>query len=208
MMLQLSLDMVRAQEALQMVKKIHDIIDVVEVGTPMIVREGMFPVQLLRKHYPSLTLLADVKIMDGGEIEATDAFEAGADIVTVLALAEDETIRGVVNTAKRFGKKTMADMICVQDIKKRAAELDAMGLDYICIHTAVDVQSTGKSPYDDLALLKPVLKNASSALAGGVNLKSVPLFRDLQPAIVVVGGAITKQADLRKAVEDMQSALK
>ena len=207
MKLQLSIDMIRTSEALEMVEKISDVIDIVEIGTPMIVREGMLPVQKLREKYPQIPILADVKIMDGGEIEATDAFEAGADIVTVLALAEDETIKGVVKSAKRFGKETMADMICVQNIEQRAIELEEMGIDYICIHTAVDAQSSGKSPYNDLALVTPVLKKSKTALAGGVNMQSIPIFKDLKPAIVVVGGALTNQADIRQGVIAMQGAL-
>lgn len=207
MKLQISLDMIRTPEALSLAEKISDVIDIIEVGTPMIVREGMTPVQKLKESYPKIPILADVKIMDGGEIEATDAFEAGADIVTVLALAEDETIKGVVKSARRFGKETMADMICVQNMEQRAIELEEMGIDYICIHTAVDAQSSGKSPYNDLSLVAPVLKKSKTALAGGVNIQSIPLFKDLKPAIVVVGGALTNQADIRQAVIEMQEAL-
>ena len=208
MKLQISIDLVRTPEALDMVGKISDIIDIVEVGTPMIVREGMLPVQSIREKYPDVTILADVKIMDGGEIEASDAFKAGADIVTVLALAEDETILGVVKAAKDYGKETMADMICVKNIEQRALELEAMGIDSICIHTAVDVQKSGKGPYNDLALITPLLKKSKTALAGGVSMQSIPLFRHLKPDIVVVGGALTKQADIRQAVIEMLDALK
>lgn len=208
MKLQLSMDMVRTAAALDMVEKVHDVIDIVEVGTPMIVREGMAPVMAIREKYPQAVILADTKIVDGGEIEAADAFEAGADIVTVLGVAEDETIHGVVRAAKKFGGKIMVDLLCVPDIPERAAQLDGMGVDYICVHTAVDVQKTGRSPYHDLALLHPVLKRAKTALAGGVSLASIPLFRELEPEIVVVGGALTRQPDIRKAVVEMQAALK
>lgn len=208
MKLQLSIDLVRTPEAMDMVDRVHDIIDIVEVGTPMIMREGMYPVQEIRAKYPDVCLLADTKIVDGGNIEATDAFEAGADIVTVLGVSEDETIHGVVKAARKFGGKVMVDLICVANIPERAAQLDEMGVDYICVHTAVDVQQTGRSPYADLALLKPVLQNAKTALAGGVKISTIPLFRDMDPEIVVVGGALTKQPDIRKACEEMQAALK
>lgn len=207
MKLQLSMDLIRTPEALKMVEQIHDVIDIVEIGTPMIVREGMVPVMEIRKQYPDVVLLADTKIVDGGEIEAADAFAAGADIVTVLGVAEDETIRGVVRAAEKFGGKVLVDLICVQDIAARAAQLDQMGVDYICVHTAVDVQSTGRSPYADLALLTPVLKQAKTALAGGVKLSAIPLFRHLEPEIVVVGGALTSRPDIRAAVLEMQAAL-
>ncbi len=208
MKLQISLDLVDTKKALEMTEQIKDIIDIVEVGTPMIIREGLHPVRELKSRYKDLCVLADTKIVDGGEIESADAFMAGADIVTVLAFSQDETIKGVVKTAKKFNRKTMADMICIKDITIRAKELDQMGVDYICIHTAVDVQSTGQSPYADLAAIHPLLKNAKSALAGGVNIQSVPKFYQYNPEIVVVGGALTSQENLREAVIQMQNELK
>jgi 3-hexulose-6-phosphate synthase len=174
----------------------------------MIMREGMFPVRLIKEKYPNVIVLADAKIVDGGDIESADAFEAGADIVTVLGVADDATVQAVVNTAKKFGKKVMADMICIADVKKRAIELDAMGVDYICLHTAIDVQSTGKTPFDELAQVMTVIKHAKSAVAGGINMSTIPLAKKYGTEIVVAGGALTKAADLRAAVAEMEKAIK
>ena len=208
MKLQIAIDMVDAEIALKMVDQIHDIVDIIEIGTPMIVREGMFPVRLIKEKYPNIIVLADAKIVDGGDIESGDAFEAGADIVTVLAVAEDATILAVVNTARKYGKKVMADMICVNDVGKRAVELDNMGVDYVCIHTALDVQNTGKTPFDELAKVMMVLKNAKVAVAGGINMGTIPLTKKYGPEIVVAGGALTKAANLRAAVIEMEEAIK
>lgn len=207
MKLQIAIDLVSAREALIMAGQIYDIIDIIEIGTPVIIREGMTAVRQMKAKYPHCTILADTKIVDGGSIEAGDAFEAGADIVTVLALAANETIESVVKTAKIYGRKTMADMICVTDIAKRAKELDQLGLDYICVHTAVDVQSTGQSPYQDLTTILPLLHNSKSAVAGGVNLEAIPLLKHLNPEVIVAGGSLTKRLDLRNAVNEMQAAM-
>jgi 3-hexulose-6-phosphate synthase len=208
MKLQIAIDMVDAEMALKMVEQIHDVVDIVEVGTPMIVREGMLPVRLIKEKFPKVVVLADAKIVDGGDIESGDAFEAGADIVTVLGVAEDATIQAVVNTARKYGKQVMADMICVSDVGKRAAELDRMGVDYVCLHTALDVQNTGKTPFDELSLVMAVLVNAKVAVAGGINMGTIPLTKSYQPEIVVAGGALTKAANLRAAVIEMEDAIK
>jgi 3-hexulose-6-phosphate synthase len=128
--------------------------------------------------------------------------------VTVLAVADDATIKAVVKTAQKHGKKVMADMMCVEDVKKRAAELDKLGVDYICLHTAIDIQNTGKTPFDDLAQVMSVLKKAKAAVAGGINMSTIPLARKLAPEIVVAGGSLTKAADLRAAVIEMENAIK
>jgi 3-hexulose-6-phosphate synthase len=207
MKLQIAIDRVRVETALKMVEEIHDIIDIVEVGTPMIMREGMLPVRMIKEKYPGLVVLADTKIVDGGDIESEDAFEAGADIVTVLAVSADATIRAVVNTARKHGKKAMADMISVEDVAKRAVELDQLDLDYICLHTAVDVQNTGKTPLDELIRVMTVLKTAKAAVAGGINMKTIYATIKIGPEIVVVGGALTKAPDLRAAVIEMQKVI-
>ncbi len=199
--------MVDAKTALKMVEKIHDVIDIVEVGTPMIMREGMLPVRLIKEKFPKVIVLADTKIVDGGDIESQDAFESGADIVTVLAVAADATIQAVVTTARKHGKKVMADMINVDDVAKRALELDSFGLDYICLHTALDVQNTGKTPLDELVQVMAVLKNTKAAVAGGINMNTVSFAKEVGPEIIVAGGALTKAADLRTAVIEMQKVI-
>jgi len=201
--LQFALDRVDAKTALQMVARVYDVVDIVEVGTPMILREGMHPVRMIKEKYPALMVLADTKIIDAGSIESADAFEAGADIVTVLAFAQDATIRAVVKTARDLGKQVMADMVCVEDVAGRAVELDGMDVDYICLHTAIDVQNTGKTPFDELALVKTVVKNAGTVAAGGINFNTISLAKKYNPDIVVVGTALTGAADIRAAAQKM-----
>ncbi len=208
MRLQIAIDMASTEEALKMVSEIHDVIDIVEVGTPMIMREGMVPVRMLKASFPNVIVLADCKIVDGGDIESGDAFASGADIVTVLGVADDATIQAVVRTARQHGRQVMVDMICIDDIAQRASQLDKMGVDYICLHTGVDIQKAGATPFEGLARLMPAVKNAKAAVAGGINLATIPLVKKLGPEIVVCGSALTKAPNLRAAVMAMQSAIK
>ena len=208
MKIQLALDLVRTEEALKMTQQAADLVDIVEVGTPMIIREGMAPVRALKARFPHLTVLADTKIMDGGAIESADAFEAGADLVTVLAVADDATIRNVVATAKKYGRQAMADMICVKNVEERARELDEMGLDYVCVHTATDVQKTGRNPLAELETIVSVLKNAKAAVAGGISQKTIGAAVKTGAQIVVVGSALTSATDLRAAAKALLTAAK
>lgn len=208
MKLQIALDLMTSAEVMEIADRIHDIIDIIEIGTPLILREGLSTVTKLKTRYPDILVLADTKIVDGGKYEAADAFEAGADIVTVLAVSADETIGEVVQTAQKYHRETMADLICVQDIPQRALHLQGLGVDYLCVHTAVDVQDTGKTPYADLAELVSVLTSAKAAVAGGVNIDAVPALRETNPAIVVAGSSLTKAPDLRAAVIEMSKAIK
>ncbi len=208
MKLQLALDVYDTPQALSLLKGLVDVVDIVEIGTPMIIREGLRAVGAVKEAYPELTVLADAKIMDGGTFEAECAFEVGADIVTVLAVAEDATIRNVAVAADKFGRRVMADMIAVRDFEERAIILDGFGLDYLCVHTAFDVQATGSSPLDGLRRIKRVIHRSEVAVAGGVRLETLREIAAQQPAIVVVGMGITGQEDPRAVAEQMKMVLK
>lgn len=208
MKLQIALDTLTLEECITLMDEVRESVDVIEVGTPFVIEEGMVPVRELKKRYPEKEVLADVKIMDAGEYEADKCFEAGADIVTVLGVSNDATIEGVVKSAKKYGKKVMVDMIAVKNLAQRTEELDQMGVDYICVHTAFDIQSTGKNPLDELMVVNQVVKNAQSAVAGGVKLATIDAIVDEGAGIIVVGGAICNAEDRAAMAKEMKLHLK
>jgi 3-hexulose-6-phosphate synthase len=208
MKLQIAIDTVDTKEALDIVGKIHDIIDIVEIGTPMIIKEGLAPVRAIKDRFPGVTVLADTKIVDGGELECRYACDAGADIVTVLAVAADETIESVAATARKNGRASMADLIGVSDIAARSREVECLGVDYICVHTAVDVQKKGRTPLGDLRDLVSAVPASKSAVAGGISIKTIGEYKKLAPAIVISGGALAGAPDIRTAVAEMAAAIR
>lgn len=195
MKLQIALDTLVLDEAIVLLDEIIKYIDIIEVGTPFLLEAGNHPVRVLKERYPNVKVLADTKIMDAGEYEAEGAFKAGADIVTVLGVTNKETIVGAQKAAKRYQGEVMIDMVCVEALAERAVELDAMGVDYICCHTAFDVQATGKNPLVELATLKQTVKQAKVAVAGGVNITTLGEIIAKQPDVIVVGGAIANAKD-------------
>lgn len=204
MRLQLALDLVTLREAQALLEGVGDLLDIVEVGTPLIVREGVKAVAEIKRAFPELAVLADLKIMDGGAHEARIAFEAGADIATVLGVAHDATIQGAVDEARTCGKQVMADLIAAPDAPDRAGEVDAMGVNYICVHTAVDVQTQGLDPLEELRLVRPALRRAGMAVAGGVRPEIMADIASYCPEIVVVGGFITGHAEPRRAAREIR----
>lgn len=116
MKLQLALDLVNIPEAIELIKEVEGSIDVVEIGTPVVINEGLRAVKEVKQAFPNLRVLADLKIMDAAGYEVQQASEAGADIVTILAAAEDMSIQGAVKEAKARGKQILVDMIGIKDI--------------------------------------------------------------------------------------------
>lgn len=198
MKLQLALDTCNTEEALNIIQKVYDFVDIVEVGTPIIIHYGMEPVRILKNAYPEKTILADVKIMDAGEYEAKIAFESGADIVTVMGVTHDKTIEGAVKAASEFGGKILADMMTVKNLEERAKQLLELGVHYICVHVGVDAQST-ESPFESLKRIQKAVGSEFCAIAGGINQTSVTQVLDYLPGIVIVGNGITGQMDQRES---------
>jgi 3-hexulose-6-phosphate synthase len=208
MKLQLALDLVDIPGAIELVKEVQDYVDVVEIGTPVVINEGLKAVKEVKNAFPQLTILADLKIMDAAGYEVSQASAAGADIITILGAAEDESIKGAVEEAKKLGKQILADMISVKNIADRAKELDELGVDYICVHTGYDLQAVGKNSFEDLATIKSVVKNAKTAIAGGIKLETLPEVIKQQPDLVIVGGGITSKEDKKSTAAKMQELIK
>ncbi|MBW8003023.1 MAG: 3-hexulose-6-phosphate synthase [Planctomycetes bacterium] len=207
MKLQLAFDFLELAESEETIREVHDLIDIVEIGTPLIIREGIRAVSRIRSQFPSLEILADLKIMDGGQYESKLAFEAGADIVTVLALADNVTIEAAVKEAQSRGKIVVADMIGVEQTEKRALEIEELGVSYLCLHTAIDVQFKGEDALEQLKRARQVLKRAGTAVAGGISLQTIAEVVAAGPDIVVVGSGITKQRNKRAAVLEIKSIM-
>lgn len=204
MKLQLALDLVDIPGAKEIVAEVADYIDIVEIGTPVVINEGLHAVKAIKDAFPQLKVLADLKIMDAGGYEVMKAAEAGADIVTVLGVADDSTIRGAVEEARKSGREILVDLINVKDLKTRAAEVEALGVDYICVHSGYDHQAEGKNSFEDLQAIKSVVTRAKTAIAGGIKLATLPEVITANPDLVIVGGGITGEEDKKAAAAEMK----
>ncbi|MFH5181324.1 3-hexulose-6-phosphate synthase [Paenibacillus sp. TAB 01] len=208
MQLQLALDLVNIPEAKEVVKEVEAYIDIVEIGTPVVINEGLRAVKEIKESFPGLKVLADLKIMDAGGYEVMKASEAGADIITVLGVSDDSTITGAVQEARKQNKKIMVDMINVRNLEERAREIDALGVDYICVHSGYDHQAAGKNSFEELNAIKRVVKNAKTAIAGGIKLDTLPEVVKANPDLVIVGGGITGHEDKKSVAAEMQKLIK
>jgi 3-hexulose-6-phosphate synthase len=208
MKLQLALDLVNIPEAKKVVSEVQEHIDIVEIGTPVVINEGLKAVKEIKEAFPSLKVLADLKIMDAGAYEVMKASEAGADIITILGATDDSTIKGAVEEAKKQGTQILVDMINVKNLEQRAKEVDALGVDYICVHTGYDLQAEGETPFEQLQTIKRVVKKAKTAVAGGIKLNTLPEVVQSQPDLVIVGGGITGEEDKNSVASEMKKLVK
>ena len=195
MKLQIALDEVTIEQGLNLCERIREYIDIIEIGTPLIIKEGMHAVRAFRERFPEKEILADAKIMDAGEMETKTCFEAGADYVTVLGVTDLLTIKGCVEIAKKFGKRMVVDMICVSDTDTRISNLEEAGITDIAVHTGVDQQAVGCTPLKDLKKIKACSKKSLIYVAGGIDLKTVDEYKTLGADVIIVGGGIMHAKD-------------
>lgn len=198
-LLQLALDIITIEEAKIIISDLKECIDIVEIGTPLVLKYGVEAIKEVRKSFPDVRILADFKIADAGEYESQLAFNAGADIVTVLAAAPYSTIEATLKQAGKNRKSVMVDTIGMDDFRKRIPAIDEMGAKYICAHTGFDEQNTGNSPLKNLVDLKKYINKAKIAVAGGVNISNIKAILKLHPDIIIIGSAIMSSEHKRDA---------
>lgn len=181
--------------------------DWLEAGTPLIKSEGLDCLRALRRRFPQKTLVADMKIMDVGRIESESAFKAGANVVCVLGVADDSTIKECVEAAKNYGGRVMVDLLGVSDPTRRAMELEKMGVDYIGMHTSIDEQMRGKDPFSQLREVSRTV-SIPVAVAGGINSETAAKAIDAGASVIIVGGAVIKAKDPQEATRTIKEAIK
>lgn len=203
MKLQVALDLTEQDKAVEIAKKsVAGGVHWVEAGTPLIKNEGMTVVEELKNLFPDRTVVADLKTMDTGFLEVELAAKKGADVVSILGIADDATIEGAVEAGEKYHVDIMADLIGVDDLKKRAKRLEELGVDYILVHTGIDQQRKGQSPLDGLRKVNEVI-DIPVAVAGGLDKDSVSEVRSIGAEVAIVGGSITSADDPEKATKEL-----
>jgi 3-hexulose-6-phosphate synthase/6-phospho-3-hexuloisomerase len=180
--------------------------DWIEVGTPLIKSEGMQAIRSMRDRFPDTTIVADMKVADTGTLEVEMAAKAGANIVCVLAGADNSVIEEAVRASRVYGIRIMADLINVKDPVSRACDLEAMGVDILCAHVGIDQQMMGKSSLELLKSLSDQV-HIPLAVAGGIDAASAGEAVCSGADIVIVGGWIARSADVTGSTKKIRSAM-
>lgn len=213
---QISLDLTQIDEALETAAMaLRAGVDWLEAGTPLILAEGLHGVRELRKAFPGVPIVADLKTMDGGYLEAEMMAKAGATHVVVMTRAHEETIRCVVQAGRDHGVKVMGDNLACPDMVAGAKWLEDLGCDFIIHHIGYDerrgiVAKGGRQP-SPLDQLREVVEAVSVPVqaVGGLTLEQAVATPSYGAPLVVLGAPLTIDADaFRTANGDLESSLR
>jgi len=205
--LQVALDFENASRALEAAREAaQGGADWIEAGTPLIKSEGLEIVRDLKKAFPDRRIVADMKVMDTGAFEVELAAKAGADVVTILGAADDDTISDGVRGGELYGAEVMVDLLGVADPIARSRQVGELGAAAVCWHVGIDMQMAGKTPFarlGELAKASPI----PVAVAGGLNSETVAAATRAGAQILIVGGAITKSPNIVEATRRIREAI-
>ncbi len=166
----------------------------------------MDAVRELKKALPDKKIVADMKTVDTGAMEVEMAAKAGANIVAMLAASDDSTITDALRGARQYGVEIMVDLLGASDPVTRSKELEALGVNYVCVHVGIDQQMMGRRAIDFLNQIVDQV-NIPVAVAGGIDADSAAEAVASGAAIVIVGGNITRSADVTKSGQKIREAM-
>ena len=207
MKLQLAYDLGTYEELYPFMEEIEEAVDIIEIGTPVILREGVSQIENIKKRFPDKLIFADLKIMEAGKLEADIGFQAGADMVSVLGLASKKTIEAAKNSAILWNRKIMIDMINLEEPIMKWADFMEMGMDYGCLHTAHDDVTDGKNTLETVEKFHEAHGGQQISVAGGIDPEKIRNLKSCQPEILVVGGYITTAVDPSKALKNIRQVM-
>jgi len=189
---QLSLDLTSLDDARETAAiGVEAGVDWLEAGTPLLLAEGLRAVEGLRARFPDHPIVADLKTMDGGYLEAEMMAKAGADLVVVMGRAHEATIRRVVDAGRDYGIKVMGDNLAADDRVASARWMEQLGVDFIVHHIGFDERNLirGLSPLDELDAVVRAVSIPVQAV-GGLSIEQAIACPARGAPLVVIGAPL------------------
>ena len=175
---------------------------ILEAGTPLIKRYGVDVISKIREVKPDAFIVADLKTLDTGNLEARMVADATADAIVVSALAPVPTLYKAIKEAHKTGIYAVMDTLNTPDpipVLKELKELGEMP-DVVELHRAIDIEET-EHAWGSIDAIKEINPKILVAVAGGIRSDTIPDALSAGANILVVGRAITNAKDVRQAAE-------
>ena len=213
---QISLDLTDLQQAIETAQLAIDAgVDWLEAGTPLILAEGLHAIRGLRQRFPNTPIVADLKTMDGGYLEAEMMAKAGATHVVVMARAHEETIKCVVKAGADYGIGVMGDNLGFPNMVEGAKFLEDLGCGYVIHHIGYDerrgIAAAGKKPPTPVDQLREIVQAVSVPVqaVGGLTIEQAISTPSYGAPLVVIGAPLAIDGDkFAQASGDLSSVLR
>lgn len=201
--LQLALDDRSLDEALYTMRNdLIDHIDILEVGTWLILSEGIKAIRKFRELHPDKEMVADGNCTDANFL--TYIMKEGADLNTVIGAMSDDLMKEAIEAAKKMDNKMQialyGDLWTLEDCRK----FRKMGAEYIVVTNYHDEWTE-----TDIENVKKICDMGYKvSVADGITYETLDMFKGIPLYAIVMGGAIRKAADPVAAADRIQDKLR
>ncbi len=208
-LLQCAMDYISLPLAMAMSLQVAPEVDIIEIGTPLCKAAGLQAIRFIRELLPDKLILADFKTPDVGGLEAKMAFDAGADMMTVIGGAPLATVESALDAARAAGKEMVMELTGVRDILSRASEWRALGVERMVYHRGWDEQAFNRLwVAEDLAKIAELIDMGFKVtVTGGITKETLAFFQPLDVSIVICGRGIRETPDPRKAAREFRGEM-
>jgi 3-dehydro-L-gulonate-6-phosphate decarboxylase len=208
-MLQFALDFITLPPAIAVASKTAPHVDIFEIGTPLCKAAGLDAIRAVREVCPNNLILADFKTPDVGWLEAKMAFDAGADLMTVIGGAPMATVESALKTANEYGKEILMELTGVRDIIARATEWRQVGIEWMVYHRGWDEEASNRQwSQNDLDTIQRLIDMGFKVtVTGGITLESIPFFQSIPVTAIITGRAIHAAKDPVASAMEIRSTI-
>lgn len=206
---QVALDTKALADGLAAARQVAAYVDIIEIGTVLCLSEGMRAVREMRACHPDHLLLADIRIAEAGSILSRLAFEAGADLVSVVSGAAPESFGAVVDVAAEFGGDVQVELSdgWTWPLVERCRDL---GIRHFILHRSRDAEARGDlswSPADLDAIARLHELGGRVSVTGGMSTGEVASFASHPVETFIAGRALYASGDPAASAQQFQSAV-
>lgn len=208
-MLQVALDIYDKNQAVQIVKKVENEVDIIEIGTLLCLSEGMHAIRLMRSVFPEKIILADVRIVKAGAKIAEMAFEAGANWVTIMSYATPDTVDAVLKKAKEFNGDVQVEL-CEGWDYDLVSELRKKGIEQFIYHRSTEVIDNASITWsiEEFKLIEKLIKmGCKLSVTGGIEVTDIPLLKEKDIFIIIAGRSICQAEQPQKVAKEYKKQL-
>jgi len=192
MKLQIAMDMTTKEVFWDVLEKIHDLIDIIELGNIATFTGADF-IPIVKEKYPGKEIVWDMKV--AFLYTNIPAIDLGADYVSVADNATDQDFIEHLEYCHARGCKVIGDMVTAAG-SRGFIRLEKLGVDQISFYpNAFDKYPVGDVKQFEIGKL--LVKNTEMAPYGGFTPENVIPVLELKPDVLIVGKAIWDAEDPR-----------
>jgi 3-hexulose-6-phosphate synthase len=206
MKLQLALDHLTTETAVNLVKATSNDIDIIKIGSSLIKDNGLQVLKKMRSIFPEKKILVDLRTINVGESEADFCFKLGADIITISATSDIQKIKGSIKAGNKQRKKVMVDIVHHPNKLLYIKKLNMLNVHLVGIHSGIDQQYIGLQPLDELNAIK-ARTNIPLCVAGGIKLSNIEMIIRAKPHTIIVGKEITMSSNPKATAHALKNIM-